>query len=101
MKEINKVSEETYIVTMNVVSLFTNIPNSEGMVATKRALDKGTNKTVATKVIRTFLALLLTLKNFIFNCEFTFKSKDVQWEPFVHLMQIFSWLILKEDTYIH
>lgn len=66
MKEINKVSEETYIVTMNVVSLFTNIPNSEGMVATKRALDKGTNKTVATKVIRIFLGTFTNPKKLYF-----------------------------------
>ena len=48
-------------------SLYTNIPNSEGIAATKKTLDKETNKTIATKVITTFLANTLTLNNFIFN----------------------------------
>ena len=69
MKDINKVPEETYLVTMDVECCYTNITNSESIAATKKALDKRTIKTVATKVITTVLALLLALNNFIFNCK--------------------------------
>ena len=48
MKDINKVPEETYLVTMDLKSLYTNIPNSEGIAATNRALDKGKTKTAVT-----------------------------------------------------
>lgn len=44
-----------------------NIPDSEGIAATKRTHDKQANKTVAAKVITTFLVSILTLSNFIFN----------------------------------
>ena len=46
-----------------------SIPNSEGIAAVKRAYDKYQQKTVATKVLTTFLALILTLNNIIFNSE--------------------------------
>ena len=54
---------------MDVKSLYTNIPNTEGIVATKRALDTRTTKTVTKKVITTFMTLILTPTNFIFNCK--------------------------------
>ena len=52
---------------MDVKSLNINIPKSQRIAITKRAFDKQTNKTIATKVKTTFLALILTLKNFIYN----------------------------------
>ena len=66
MKDINKVPEETYLVTMDG---HTNIWNSDSIAAVKRVLNKETNKTVATKVITTFLPPVLTLNDFIFNCK--------------------------------
>ena len=54
---------------MDVKSLYTNIPNSEGIAAVKNAYDNYPKKLIATKVITTFLALILTLNNFIFNCK--------------------------------
>ena len=58
---------ETYLGTMDVKLLYTNITNSEGKGATKRTLDKQANETGATKVTTTFLAIILTLNDFIFN----------------------------------
>ena len=40
------------------------------IAAVKRKHDNYTKKTVAKKVITTFLSLILTLKNFIFNSKF-------------------------------
>ena len=52
---------------IDVKSLYTNIPNNEGIKAVGEAYDNHLNKTVATKVIKTFLSLILTLNNFVFN----------------------------------
>ena len=49
--------------------LYTNIHKSEGIVATKGALDKRENKTVATEVITTLLLFILTLNNFVLDCK--------------------------------
>ena len=54
---------------MDVKSLNTNIPNSEGIATVINAYDNYSKKSIATKVIITFLALILTLNNFIFNCK--------------------------------
>ena len=55
------------LVNMDIKSLYTNIPNPEGISAVKAAYESYPEKAVATKVIITFLALILTLNNFMFN----------------------------------
>ena len=52
----------------DVKCLYTSIPNAEEIKAVKESFDKHTSKNVTTKVI-TFLALILTLNNFVFNCK--------------------------------
>ena len=47
----------------------------ESIAAIKRKHDKYTKKIAATKVITTFLALILALNNFIFNSKFYFQIK--------------------------
>ena len=51
---------------MNVKSLYTNVSNSEG-IATVIYAYNNSKKSIATKVITTFLALTLTFNNFTFN----------------------------------
>ena len=55
---------------MNVRSLYTSIPNSEGIAATKKRYDSYIHK-----IIATFLALILTLNNFAFNSKFYLQIK--------------------------
>ena len=55
------------LVTYDEKSLYTNIPNNEGIKAVKESYEKYKEKTVSTKVIITFLSIILTLNNFIFN----------------------------------
>ena len=56
------------IVTLDGKSLYTDIPNNEGIKAVREAYDNHpTTKTVVTKVNITFLSLRLTLNNFVFN----------------------------------
>ena len=62
---------DAILVTMDVRSLYTNIPNEEGIAAVKHFLqargESGDQK--LTQVISTFLTLILTLNNFEFNDE--------------------------------
>ena len=55
---VKSVPKNSYLVTMDVRSLYTNIPNAEGISAVKRAFGNYSKKTTTTKVITTFLALI-------------------------------------------
>ena len=54
--------------TLDVKSLYSNIPNNEGIKTFREAYDKDPSKSVSAKLIITFISLILTLTNFIFNC---------------------------------
>ena len=60
-------NKDTILVTLDNKSLYTNIPNHEGIEAVKSALNSASQKPIATKVIIKFLFLILTLNNFVFN----------------------------------
>lgn len=64
-----------FLVTMVVKALFKSIPTNYGIAAVKQKYDNYTKKTIAIKVMITFLALLLTLINFIFNSKFYIQIK--------------------------
>ena len=63
LKPIAEVPENSYLVTLDVESLYTSIPNSEGIKVVKIPHVNFTKKAIATKVITIFLALILTLNN--------------------------------------
>ena len=65
----------SFLVTMDLKSLHTSIPNNEGIASVKKKYDHYPNKTIPTKIITTFLALILTLNNFIFNSKFYLQIK--------------------------
>ena len=72
---INKINnhnipKESIFVTLDVKSLYTSIPNPEGIAVVKKAHEHYQHKKVPTKVIITFLGLILTLNNFVFNSKF-------------------------------
>ena len=69
---INKIDNFTvppnlFFVTMDFKSLYTSISNNEGIASVKKKYDQYLNNTMPTKIIKIFLALILTLNNFIFN----------------------------------
>ena len=68
LEKVKDISQETLLVTLDVKSLYTNIPNNEGIKTVKESYEKYKEKTVSTKVIITFLSLILTLNKFTFNC---------------------------------
>ena len=57
---------------MNIRSLYTNIPNNEGLKVVKKTLKR---KNLQTKAIISFLKLILTLNNFVLNCRKFLKIK--------------------------
>ena len=61
------VPDNSYLVSRDVKLLYTSSLNAEGIKAAKKSLDNHPKRIVATKGITTFLALILTLNNFIFN----------------------------------
>ena len=63
LDKVKNVPNDFLLVTLDVKSLYTNIPNNEGIKAEREAYANHPNKTVATKVIKTFLGL----NNFVFN----------------------------------
>ena len=63
---IDHVSDDFYLVSLDVRSLYTNIPHKEGIEAVKQKLKKS-KPSINIKVILTFLKLILTLNNFVFN----------------------------------
>ena len=67
LDKVKHVPNDCLLVTLDVKSLYTNIPNNEGIKAVREAYDNHPKKTVATKLIITFLSLILTLNNFVFN----------------------------------
>ena len=77
MYAVKSVPENSYLVTMDVRSLYTNIPNAEAISAVKRAIDNYSKKITTTKVIKTFLGSILTLNDFVFDC--------------IHYLQIKGW----------
>ena len=52
------------------------MPNSKGIKAVKISHENFTKKTIATKTITSFLALILTLNNFMFNSKNFLQTKD-------------------------
>ncbi|XP_033729648.1 uncharacterized protein LOC117318802 [Pecten maximus] len=61
--------DDTLLVTMDVVSLYTNIPHEDGIIACRSAWDTRGNKHPSTDSLVELLKLVLTLNNFTFNGE--------------------------------
>ena len=62
----DKITNESILVTMDVKSLYTNIPNNEGVHAVRNLLSSS-GKSILTPIITKLLWLILTLNNFVFN----------------------------------
>ena len=62
-------SNETFLVTLDVVSLYTNIPHDEGIEACREAWNKRVNPTIPTRCLVELLSHVLKLNNFEFNGE--------------------------------
>ena len=104
---INKINnhnipKESIFVALDVKSFYTSIPNPEGIAAVKKAHERYQHKTVPTKVTTTFLALILTLNNSIFNSKFYLQIKGCSmgtiWAP---LYENIFMVYFKEKLFTH
>ena len=76
LKKIEKVKylpQESALVTLDVKSPYINIPNNEDIKAVEESYERYKEKT---NVIITFLSLILTLNNFVFNCTLYLQTMD-------------------------
>ena len=69
------ISVNSILVTMDVRSLCTSIPNNKGIAAIKKRYNSYIHKIIPTKIIATLLALILTLNKFVFNSKFYLQIK--------------------------
>ena len=69
INKIEKITspEGSILVIMDVSSLYTNIPNDEGIESIRETLSTNGNPPAITDKITSFLSLILTLNNFSFN----------------------------------
>ena len=87
IETITDLPENTILVTMDVKSLFTNIPNTEGINAVAKALENQMDLKIPTRVVIKFLHLTLILNNFSFNGRTYSKRKDPLWGAKVHVIR--------------
>ena len=66
INDLERIPENSIFVTLDVSSLYINIPNNEGIKDVQTKLKR---KNIATRIITTFLHLVLPLNNLIFNCQ--------------------------------
>ena len=69
LKDINTLPSSAILVTLNVSSLYTNIPTNEGIDACRKVLDQGTEKSIPTESLCDLMRMILTMNNFVFNGE--------------------------------
>ena len=63
----NIITPDTLLVTMDVSSLYTNIPHKDGTDACRHYLDTRQEKKPSTSFLCNLITLILTLNNFVFN----------------------------------
>ena len=66
----NRLPDNALLVTLDVTSLYTNIPHNEGIDACRYFLQKRTNKHIPTETTCDLIRIILTM-----NLDFTFNSK--------------------------
>ena len=67
IKDLGPIPEGAILCTLDVLCLYTNIPNNEGIVAVAEKLRSDTSKTPIVNVILDLLKLVLHSMNFTFN----------------------------------
>ena len=80
--------------------MYENTQHSKGIKAVKTSLDNFPIETMATKVITTFLSLVITLNKFVFNCKNYIQIKGCAMGTIVcRPMPIYLWVTLKENIH--
>ena len=103
---INKINNfsvqpNSLLVAMDVKSLYTSIPNKEEIASVKKKYNHNSKKTMPTKIIKTFLAPILTLNNLIFNSKFYLQIKGCAMETICALLYVNIFMSEFEEKYIY
>ena len=69
LKEIGELPSNAILVTLDVSSLYTNIPTNEGIEACRRALNHRSANPIPNKTICDLIRMILTMNNFVSNDE--------------------------------
>ena len=88
---MNSLPSRTILVSMDVTSLYTNIPHNDGIEACREAWDQRAVKEPSTECLVQLLTLILKHSNFTFNGEHFNKSTEPLWEQRWHLHTPISW----------
>ena len=67
IKDLGTVPPKSFLVSMDITSLYTNMPNDGGLEALRQSLDSSQNQSTSTKAIVTLIHLILALNNYVFN----------------------------------
>ena len=76
ISQVGKVSNDTYMVTLDVKSLHTNIDNNEGLRVVEEELEKRATKNTQSFAVTLLMKLVLILNNFVFNGVNYLQKKD-------------------------
>ena len=86
---------------MEVRSIYMSLPNNQGIAATSKRYASCIHKTLPTKIITKFQALILMLNNVVINSKFYLQIKGCGMGTICAPdMQISSWLNLNKNTFI-
>ena len=69
LQDFDDIPPNALIVTLDVSSLYTNLPTTEGTDACRKLLDERTDKSVPTETLCDLMRMILTMNNFVFNDE--------------------------------
>ena len=102
LNHVRCLPKQSLLVTLNVTSLNTNIPNNKGIKSVRGVYEEYPYKAVSAKVRITSSGLIFTLNNFIFTTLNIYKLWHVQWAQFAlqHTL-IFLWYNLNENRYTY
>ena len=102
IKSIAQIPEGSFLVTLDVSSsLYTNIPNQEGILAVADKLRNDPSKTGITNYILDLLKLVLHNMYLEFNGDFTYRQKALQWALlWCQIMPIYSWTNSKQNPFL-
>ena len=67
LSDLGNLPNDVIHVTLDVSSLYTNIPHNQGIDACRNPLDTRSNKHIPTETLCDLLRMILTLNKFMFN----------------------------------
>ena len=100
LQQLDDLSSESLLVTLDVISLYTNIPHLEGLDACRETLNQQEVLDPPTEDIVQLISIVLKRNNFSFNgLHYLQKQGTAMGTQMARLMQISSWASLSLTFY--